>query len=265
MSTFDAADFTPELRQAFVEMVLCGADDDFLIGHADSEWTGLAPILEEDIAVSSIAQDEIAHARELYALAAEFLGRSADDIAYGRAAEEYRCAALCVTPDDFDWSMLIARQFYYDHFDALRLDRWKRCTYRPLADLSHRIAAEEQFHVHHVDDWIRRLGRSKGDARERIEKALVALWPQAVALFEAPAGEQIVAAKLCPRPSASMFETYRKAIAEALSTAGLKAPSGGPDPARLEAGGRRGRHGSQLSTVLDELAEVYRLEPGATW
>ncbi|MCK6483375.1 MAG: phenylacetate-CoA oxygenase subunit PaaC [Phycisphaerae bacterium] len=265
MSTIDAADFSPELRQAFVDMVLCGADDDFLIGHADSEWTGLAPILEEDIAVSSIAQDEVAHARELYALAAEFVGRSADDVAYGRTPDEYRCAALCVTPDDFDWSMLIARQFYYDHFDALRLERWKRCAYRPLADLSQRIAAEERFHVHHVDDWIRRLGGSKGDARERIEKALSALWPHAVALFEEPAGEPLVAAKLCPRPPKSMFDTYRKVVGDALSCAGLAVPSGGPDPARLGAGGRRGRHGPQLSTVLEELAEVYRLEPGATW
>ena len=35
------------------------ADDEFVIGFSDSEWTGIAPILEEDVAMSSLAQDEL--------------------------------------------------------------------------------------------------------------------------------------------------------------------------------------------------------------
>ena len=46
------------------------ADDELILGWRDSEWTGIAPLLEEDVAFSSIAQNEIGHARALYELVA---------------------------------------------------------------------------------------------------------------------------------------------------------------------------------------------------
>ena len=67
-------------RTALADLLLCMADDEFVIGFSDSEWTGIAPILEEDVAMSSIAQDELGHARALYELLAGVLddGRDAD-------------------------------------------------------------------------------------------------------------------------------------------------------------------------------------------
>ena len=41
------------LRHAVVDLLYRLADDELIIGHRDSEWTGLAPILEEDIAFSA--------------------------------------------------------------------------------------------------------------------------------------------------------------------------------------------------------------------
>ena len=60
-----AEGITPETVPALAEFVLSMADDEFVIGFSDSEWTGIAPILEEDVAMSSIAQDELGHARAL--------------------------------------------------------------------------------------------------------------------------------------------------------------------------------------------------------
>ena len=48
------------------EQLLAIADDELVLGWRDSEWTGIAPMLEEDVAFSSIAQNEIGHARALY-------------------------------------------------------------------------------------------------------------------------------------------------------------------------------------------------------
>ena len=42
------------------------ADDQLVMGHRNSEWTGLGPILEEDIAFSSVAQDQVGHALAFY-------------------------------------------------------------------------------------------------------------------------------------------------------------------------------------------------------
>ncbi len=44
-------------------LLLSMADDEFVIGFSDSEWTGIAPLLEEDVAMSSLAQDELGQGR----------------------------------------------------------------------------------------------------------------------------------------------------------------------------------------------------------
>src|SRR6185369_9467503 len=104
------------------------ADDEFVLGFWDSEWTGIAPILEEDVAMSSVSQDEIGHAKALYELLAELtgdpvgviageLGEDADRIAFGRPAEGYRHAAL-MNHARTDWAFSIARRFLYEHADA---------------------------------------------------------------------------------------------------------------------------------------------------
>ena len=53
---------------ARAQLLLSVADDELILGWRDSEWTGIAPFLEEDVAFSSIAQNEIGHARALYEL-----------------------------------------------------------------------------------------------------------------------------------------------------------------------------------------------------
>src|SRR5215831_6622319 len=80
--------------EALAELLLTLADDEFVLGFWDSEWTGIAPMLEEDVAFSSLAQDEIGHARVYYELLAALTGDTADRIAFGRQPEEYRHARL---------------------------------------------------------------------------------------------------------------------------------------------------------------------------
>ena len=67
------------------QLLLELADDELILGWRNSEWTGIAPFLEEDVAFSSIAQNEIGHARALYDLAARELGTDADALAFDRS------------------------------------------------------------------------------------------------------------------------------------------------------------------------------------
>ena len=76
------------------QLLLEIADDELILGWRDSEWTGIAPLLEEDVAFSSIAQNEIGHARALYELVARARGTTADELAFDRSPDEYRCAPL---------------------------------------------------------------------------------------------------------------------------------------------------------------------------
>ena len=123
-----AMDFTPASAgdgrtNALALLLLSMADDEFVIGFSDSEWTGIGPILEEDVAISSIAQDELGHAQALYTLLAELVadGRDADAIAYDRPPEGYLHARLLDHPRG-DWAATIVRRYLYDTADATRLE-----------------------------------------------------------------------------------------------------------------------------------------------
>jgi ring-1,2-phenylacetyl-CoA epoxidase subunit PaaC len=122
MATSGAADLGLDqpVAAALTELLLAMADDEFVLGFWDSEWTGVAPLLEEDVAFSSLAQDEIGHAQALYQLLAQLTGRSADELAFGRQADEYRHAAL-LDHARGDWAFSVARRFLYDTADAVRL------------------------------------------------------------------------------------------------------------------------------------------------
>jgi len=117
------------------------ADDELILGWRDSEWTGIAPLLEEDVAFSSIAQNEIGHARALYELVARELGTTADELAFDRSPDEYRCAPL-VELRLMDWAQTIARHYLYEEADAIRLERLKRSDDPELAGLAAKIDRE---------------------------------------------------------------------------------------------------------------------------
>ena len=141
---------------ARAELLLPIADDELILGWRNSEWTGIAPFLEEDVAFSSIAQNEVGHARALYELAARELGTSADELAFDRKPEEYRCCEL-VQLRLPDWEYTIARHVLYEEADAARLERLKASDDAEVAGLAAKIDREEVYHRMHAQMWFERL------------------------------------------------------------------------------------------------------------
>ena len=137
------------------------ADDELILGWRDSEWTGIAPLLEEDVAFSSIAQNEIGHARALYELVARERGATADELAFDRSPDEYRCARL-VELRLLDWEKTIARHVLYEEADAARLERLKQSDNPEVAGLAAKIDREEAYHRMHAQIWHERL---QGESR----------------------------------------------------------------------------------------------------
>lgn len=258
-----------KLKGALAEFLLAVADDKLMLGHHNSDWTGLGPMLEEDIAFSSLAQDEIAHAQALYELAGSLLDRDADELAFGRSVDQYRCASIVELSDDFDWAVAITRQFFCDTFDQLRLNRLARSSYQPLAALAWRLAAEEAVHVAHVTTWVGHLGRGTDESKRRMQSALDRLAPHAVMLAEAVEGQdELESSGLYPPLSGdtsdNMFDCWWSRLREIVSATGsLQLPAARHDP-QLR-GGRRGAHTDDLTELLAEMCEVYRIEPGAAW
>ena len=157
------------------EQLLAIADDELVLGWRDSEWTGIAPMLEEDVALSSIAQNEIGHARALYQL----LSEDADALAFDRAPEEYRCSQMVELRFVPDWARTIARRVLYEAADELRLEALKRSSDAAVAGLAAKIDREEAYHRMHAEMWHDRLRDEP-----RFNEALAELWPYALGLVE---------------------------------------------------------------------------------
>jgi ring-1,2-phenylacetyl-CoA epoxidase subunit PaaC len=140
------------------QLLLPIADDELVLGWRNSEWTGIAPFLEEDVAFSSIAQNEIGHARALYQLVAEELGTTADELAFDRSPDEYRHSHLVELRLVPDWARTIARHVLYEEADAKRLEALKSSDDADLAGLAAKIDREEAYHRMHAQMWHERLG-----------------------------------------------------------------------------------------------------------
>ena len=193
-----------EVTSALGRYLLTIADDELILGYRDSEWTGIAPLVEEDVAFSSLAQDEIGHARLYYMLAADLLATDADELALGREPDDYYHATVLETRTTpkydasgahrggGDWARAVARRFLYDLFDDLRTEALLRSSYAPLAGAVQKIRREEQYHLRHGVAWWRALASADGEARVRLEGALVALWPGLLGLFEDAPGEDLL-------------------------------------------------------------------------
>jgi ring-1,2-phenylacetyl-CoA epoxidase subunit PaaC len=204
------------------------ADDELFLGWRNSEWTGIAPFLEEDVAFSSIAQNEIGHARALYELAGRDLGSTADELAFDRAPEEYRSAPLVELRFVPDWARTIARHYLYETADQIRIEALKHSDDEEIAGLAAKIDREEVYHRMHAEMWLERL-----EAEPRVREALDALWPYALGVLDE---------ELRPR--------LREQVALDL-----------PDADPVE----RGEHSDELTELWEQMTVVRRSVPGATW
>jgi ring-1,2-phenylacetyl-CoA epoxidase subunit PaaC len=262
---------TPQLPQAALrELLLSLADDDFVTGYTNSEWTGIAPMLEEDLAFSSLAQDELGHARLLYDLVAALESCSVDGLAYGRDPKGFRHAQLVERPRG-DWAYSVSRQFLYDTADYVRLESLTASSYESLAAGAAAIIREERYHLLHASTWLERLADGGVEAQRRQRAAFDALWPDALGIWEPVQGEdELVGAGILPESFAELRQQWLDRIEEPITRCGLPFPfvrSGETWQPQVEAvtGGRRGKHGPSFVEFHAMFTSVYRLDPGAKW
>ncbi len=241
-------------------LLLTLADDELVIGWSDSEWTGIAPVLEEDVAMSSIAQDEIGHALAFFELLCAEAGGTPDEWAFQREPADYRCALLAGR-NHGDWVRTMARRFLYETADAVRLAALERSSYAPLANLVAKMRREEQYHLLHVQTWFERFAGGPDEGRERFAAALAGLWPDALDLFAPLDGEDgLLCDGVLPEPMAALRERWAAMLAPSLERLGVDVSA-----ARPPAEPRRGGEHSDFAWLHGEMTIVARLEPGATW
>jgi ring-1,2-phenylacetyl-CoA epoxidase subunit PaaC len=238
------------------------ADDALILGHRLSEWTGHAPMLEEELALANIGLDLIGQARTLYAYAAECegAGHDEDSYAYLRDAPQYRNLLLVEQPNG-DFAQTIVRQFFYSAFADPYWRAMMRAADPTLAAIAAKSEKESAYHLRHASEWLIRLGDGTTESHRRAAEAVETLWPYTGEMFEADEPEHTLAAEGITVDPASLRPIWDATLARVLHEATLALPTG----RWMQRGGRTGRHSEHLGHLLTEMQHLQRTYPGAVW
>jgi ring-1,2-phenylacetyl-CoA epoxidase subunit PaaC len=220
------------------------ADTHLILGHRLSEWSGHAPVLEEDIALSNIALDLLGQARMLYTYAGETEGKGRDEdaLCYLRDTGDYKNLLLAEQPNG-DFAFTILRQFFFSHwafgYYSQKFDD------KVLQSIADKAVKEFAYHVRHTSEWVIRLGDGTELSRAKMLDALDETWAYTGEMFDI-GGDKAA---------------WLKAITPILREATLHVPTG----TWFQTGGLSGNHSEHLGHILAELQHLQRAYPGATW
>lgn len=249
--------------EAFLQFLLRMGDNTLVLGHRVSEWCGHAPVLEEDIALANTALDLIGQTQMWLALAGEVQGegKSADDLAFLRDAWDFRNALLVEVPNG-DFGRTLMRQFLFDSWHKLMLERLKSSSDERVAAIAEKAVKEVTYHVERSRDTVIGLGDGTEESHARMQEALDYLWPYVGELFTGDAVDaEMVSAGIAPDP-ASLRADYDAILAEVMAEATLSIPKSG----FAHKGGRDGRmHTEHLGHLLTSMQWLQRAYPGARW
>ncbi|MEN9523885.1 MAG: phenylacetate-CoA oxygenase subunit PaaC [Bacteroidota bacterium] len=250
------------MTNALYNFILKTADDCFVLGHRNSEWTGLGPFMEEDISFASMAQDKIGHAWMMYKmLFTENADEEAEKIAFRRNEKDFTSCHLVEMPiGEYDFSLM--RHFLFDHADQLRYETLMNSSFEPLAHFSKKFKGELKFHTMHADTFIIQLGNGNEESKARMQSALNECMPLAFGIFESYEGEEEIVAEKIFISEKELQQNWLAKILPIIEQAGLKMP----DLSSIQPiyGGRKGYHSEHLQPLLNEMREVVNQMPDAT-
>jgi len=231
-----------------------------------AEWSGHAPIVEEDIALANMALDLIGQARAVLGRAGELeaeLGGEAhdeDQLAFLRDERDFRNCTIVELPRG-DFALTMLRNCALAIFLKLLWDGLAASSDGQLAAIAGKAVKEARYHEEHAAGWVVRLGDGTSESAARSKAALDVLWPYVAELFEDDAIDAAAAASgLGPRWS-ELRDGWHAAFGAVLAAAALEAPA----ERAFRSTGKAGRHSEHLGYVLAEMQHLQRAYPGGVW
>lgn len=246
--------------EALKELLYKMADDLLILGHRNSEWTGLGPMLEEDIAFSSMAQDKIGQSHVLYQMLNELGEEEPDTVAFMRTTEQFHNAQLCELPiGEYEFSLM--RHFLFDHADWFRWESLRSSSIEPLSQVAGKFRGELRYHTMHAKSIVSRLANANEESQARLQQALDAVTPYMLGVFEHSPFEQELIEENIFEGEDIVRERWMQVVQELIGGTPLTwDPTVAP-----KLGGRKGVHTEHLPPLLEEMGEVFRIDPTAEW
>ncbi|MEP6505669.1 MAG: 1,2-phenylacetyl-CoA epoxidase subunit PaaC [Betaproteobacteria bacterium] len=246
---------------------------DYLLRIADTclihaqrlaEWSGHAPILEEDIALTNLALDLVGQARALLTHVGGPLGFDEDQLAFLRNERDFRNLTLVELPGrraGRDFADALLRNFLLAAWMNVLWARLEASSDAEIAAIAGKAVKESRYHVAHAADWVVRLGDGSDESAKRMRQAIERLWPYTAELFETDAVDT-AAAESGLGPLRVALQPEWKAIVEPVfAEAGLKLPATGA----FRSTGTRGVHSEHMGYLLAEMQTLQRSFPGGQW
>jgi ring-1,2-phenylacetyl-CoA epoxidase subunit PaaC len=239
------------------------ADTALILNQRLSEWCGKGPALEEDMALTNVALDLIGQARFWFSYAEQLegAGRDEDKLAFLRDAHEFRNLLLVEQPNG-SYADTVARQFYFDTWHFLLLQKLVESSDERIAAIAEKSLKEVTYHVRRSVDLIVRLGDGTDQSRKMMQDAVDALWMYTGEMFQTDAVEQAMVAQGVGPDPASLREPWIKHVCEVFEEATLNVP---PMNAWMQKGGKQGVHTENFGYLLAEMQFLQRAYPGANW
>ncbi|MGG4266681.1 1,2-phenylacetyl-CoA epoxidase subunit PaaC [Peribacillus simplex] len=257
---------------AIKELLFQLADDDFIHSYRGSEWLGLAPHIEEDVASSSISQDTMGHAAIFYKLLDELGEGDADKLAHDRPAKERRNAIILevvngpgyyLKDPDYDWAFAVVRNYFYTQAKAIRVQSLHSSSYEPLAEVAQKVQMELYYHLMHWKTWfVQLLGSGHEEAVSRMKAAIEKTMPDFAGVFSlGQYGEEMVELGLI-ESEAALQKKWIEAVTPIFESVGLATTL---EIGMAQGDGRNGQHTEDLEKALETLSEVYATDKTASW
>ena len=250
-------------QQAHFQYLLRLGDNALILGHRLSEWCGHGPILEQDIAMTNIALDQVGQARSILAHAGkvEGKGRDEDNLAYLRDAWAYRNVLLVEQPNE-DFAFTIVRQFLFDAFNFYLHEALKESKDEQLRAIAEKSLKEIAYHLRYSSEWVIRLGDGTEESHQKMQHALNSLWMYTGELTAPDEVDELMLEAGLGADLNLIRSLYDEKVAAILREATLQQPEAG----HMQSGGKNGKmHTEYLGYILAEMQFVQRAYPGMEW
>ncbi len=247
------------LRQ---EYLLRLADNCLILGQRLGEWCSHGPVLEQDIALTNIALDLIGQARSWLTLAGKTYSpvRTEDELAFLRDAWDFRNLLLVEQPNG-DFAHTMVRQFFFDAFHFLQLQRLEESQDEDIAAIAVKSLKEVTYHLRYSSEWMIRLGDGTPESHERMQNAVDDLWMYTGEMLSTDEVETEADRTGIGFQPTDLEKSWVARIEKIFDEATLRKP----EEKWMQSGGKQGRHSEHMGFILSDMQFLQRAYPGMSW